>query len=189
MTTEELRAALAAAVGDTARVSTGDSERDLHAEDITFHRPHRPDVVMLDAGLQAPPGLVARVAGRTVWRRKGWAEYSEHRLDPASDPDLMWISSLSLGGLSNYWTSAVPRYAPEDFTEGGRIDERFVWPVTYDDLAPYYDIVESQMGLTSGDPLVRQYCIGANSKLASVPQTAVPFHHESPSSFEKPAAA
>ena len=46
MTTEELRAALAAAVGDTARVSTGDSERDLHAEDITFHRPHRPDVVV-----------------------------------------------------------------------------------------------------------------------------------------------
>jgi len=43
---EALRAALAEAIGDPARVSTGDSERDLHAADITFHPPHRPDVVV-----------------------------------------------------------------------------------------------------------------------------------------------
>ena len=41
-----LRDALVAAVGDATRVSDGDSERDLHAGDITFHRPHRPDVVV-----------------------------------------------------------------------------------------------------------------------------------------------
>ena len=41
-----MRAALAEAIGDPARVSTGDSERDLHAADITFHPPHRPDVVV-----------------------------------------------------------------------------------------------------------------------------------------------
>ena len=110
-------------------------------------------VTMLDAGLQAPPGLLARVAGRTIWRRKGWAEYAEHRLDAASDDDLMWVSSLSLGGLSNYWTAAVPRYAPEDFVDGARIDERFAWPVTYDDLVPYYELIESSMGLTVGDAI------------------------------------
>lgn len=110
-------------------------------------------VVMLDAGLQAPAGLLARVAGRTVWRRKGWAEYAEHRLDAASDDDVIWISSLSLGGLSNYWTAAVPRYAPEDFVDGARIDERFAWPVTYDELVPYYELVESWMGLTVGDAI------------------------------------
>ncbi len=32
--------------GDEARVSTGDSDRDLHAADMTFHAPHRPDVVV-----------------------------------------------------------------------------------------------------------------------------------------------
>ena len=46
MSGEALRAALAEAIGDPARVSTGDSERDLHAADITFHPPHRPDVVV-----------------------------------------------------------------------------------------------------------------------------------------------
>jgi D-lactate dehydrogenase (cytochrome) len=46
VTAEELRDALAVAVGDRSRVSDGDSERDLHASDITFHRPRRPDVVV-----------------------------------------------------------------------------------------------------------------------------------------------
>ena len=46
MTTATLRDALAAALGDPRRVSDGESERDLHASDITFHRPHRPDVVV-----------------------------------------------------------------------------------------------------------------------------------------------
>ena len=107
-------------------------------------------VVMLDAGLRAPGGQLVRLAGRTVWRRKGWAEYSEHRHDPPDD-DVVWVSSLSLGGLSNYWTSAIPRYAPEDFIDGARIDERFAWPVTYDELVPYYDLLEPTMGLTAGD--------------------------------------
>jgi choline dehydrogenase-like flavoprotein len=110
-------------------------------------------VVMLDAGLQAPRGMLARVSGRTLWRNKGWAQYAEHRLDPTSGDDVRWISSLSLGGLSNYWTSAVPRYAPEDFTDGGRLDERFNWPVTYDDLVQHYEFVESRMVLTAGEPI------------------------------------
>ena len=42
----ELRDALVETLGDGGRVSDGESERDLHATDITFHRPHRPDVVV-----------------------------------------------------------------------------------------------------------------------------------------------
>ena len=39
---ESLRESLAAFV----RVSGGDSDRDLHSADMTFHRPHRPDLVV-----------------------------------------------------------------------------------------------------------------------------------------------
>ncbi len=42
----DLRDALTVALGDPGRVSDGDSERELHASDISFHRPHRPDVVV-----------------------------------------------------------------------------------------------------------------------------------------------
>ncbi len=46
MSPSDLRDVLAEALGDPRRVSDGDSERDLHAGDITFHRPHRPDAVV-----------------------------------------------------------------------------------------------------------------------------------------------
>ena len=46
MIAEDLRRALVGAIGDERRVSDGASERDLHASDMTFHRPHRPDVVV-----------------------------------------------------------------------------------------------------------------------------------------------
>ena len=76
------------------------------------------DVLMLDAGLRAPAGFIVRAAGNTLLRRIGWNEYSTDRLDPTSATDVDWFSSLSLGGLSNYWTAAVPRFAPADFTDG-----------------------------------------------------------------------
>ncbi len=46
MSPDQLRVALVEALGDERRVTVGESERDLHASDITFHRPHRPDVVV-----------------------------------------------------------------------------------------------------------------------------------------------
>jgi choline dehydrogenase-like flavoprotein len=107
-------------------------------------------VTMLDAGAAAPRGFLVRAAGHTIVRRKGWAEYLQGRQDPASDPAVEWYSSLSLGGLSNYWTAAVPRLAPEDFTDGARLDERYRWPVTYEDLVPFYDDVERMLGVTTG---------------------------------------
>jgi D-lactate dehydrogenase (cytochrome) len=53
--------ALLGVVGDPARVSTGDSERDLHAEDLTYHPPHRPDVVVYALGTPEVAGIL-RVA-------------------------------------------------------------------------------------------------------------------------------
>jgi choline dehydrogenase-like flavoprotein len=112
-------------------------------------------VLLLDAGLRAPRGLIVRAAGHTIVRRKGWTEYAEGRQDPASTPDVEWYSSLSLGGLSNYWTGAVPRFAPDDFTEGGRVDERYVWPLTYDELEPYYREMEAVLVVTAGAGPIR----------------------------------
>lgn len=106
------------------------------------------DVLLLDAGLRAPRGLIVRVAGNTVfrWRQRSYVERSRHR----GGAGVMWISARSLGGLSNYWTAAVPRFAPEDFTEGAAIDERYAWPIGYDDLAPYYPVAERELVVTAG---------------------------------------
>ncbi len=110
------------------------------------------DVVLLDAGPAAPGGVVVRAAGNTVFRRMGYSHYRTDRVDERS-AGVTWVSSLSHGGLSNFWTAAVPRFAPDDFTEGGRVDERYVWPVGYDELVPYYERAERLLGVTVGDSI------------------------------------
>ena len=113
------------------------------------------DVMVLEAGDHTPGGVVVRAAGNTVYRRMAWADYQTEGLDPSSDPGVMWFASHSLGGLSNFWTAAVPRFAPEDFTEGARLDERYRWPVTYLDLEQYYTRAEEALTVTGGDPILR----------------------------------
>jgi choline dehydrogenase-like flavoprotein len=130
------------------------------------------DVVMLDAGLRAPRGVLVRAAGNTVVRRMGWTEYSTDRHDPSSHPHVDWVSSLSHGGLSNYWTGAVPRFAPDDFTDGARLDERYRWPITYDDLVPFYELAERYLVVTAGDPI------------AGVPSNVKRFHYRLPADWQ-----
>ena len=109
-------------------------------------------VTMLDAGLRRPRGLTVHAAGRTILRVVEPGFDSVNRQRSATNPNMEWRSSLSLGGLSNYWTGAVPRFSPEDFTVGGDIDERYVWPVGYDELVPYYELVEDHLCITAGEP-------------------------------------
>lgn len=98
-------------------------------------------VTMLESGSRAPSGLLVRLMGRNILRVRPNMEPRKHHLVSA-DPDTQWFHALEPGGLSNYWTGAVPRFAPEDFFEGERLHERYRWPISYEDLVPYYERVE-----------------------------------------------
>lgn len=135
------------------------------------------DVLVLDAGHHAPGGVVVRAGGNTVLRRMAWADYRADRLDPTSAPDVEWYSSLALGGLSNFWTAAVPRFAPADFTEGARRDERYRWPVGYDALVPFYEVAERHLALTAGAPI------------SGVPANVARYHHDVPADWARVATA
>ncbi len=62
----ELREALVEVLGEGARVSDGDSERDLHASDITFHRPQRPDLVVYPSSTEEVSRVLAVASERRV---------------------------------------------------------------------------------------------------------------------------
>src|SRR5215213_1592184 len=60
----------------------------------------------------------------------------------------------AVGGGSIFWSAHVPRFRPEDFriaTVDGVGED---WPVTYDDLAPFYAENERRLGtaFVPGDP-------------------------------------
>jgi choline dehydrogenase-like flavoprotein len=106
-------------------------------------------VTLLESGIEAPRGWLIRVNGRNIFRFKhyyGFESSEEHTF--TGDPESRWIYNLSPGGLSNNWTGAVPRFMPEDFYVGERLDDRYRWPVTYADLAPYYEMVEGLISIT-----------------------------------------
>lgn len=107
-------------------------------------------VIMLDAGNRAARGAIVRAAGNTLVRRMDQSLIVDDRHDASAKPPVEWYSSLSLGGLSNFWTAAVPRFAPEDFNEGAVLDERYAWPITYGELVPYYERAEDALVVTAG---------------------------------------
>jgi choline dehydrogenase-like flavoprotein len=107
-------------------------------------------VVMLESGSDFPHGLLVRSGGRNLYRRvPPLQEEAGHLV--SGDPRTQCYVKFAPGGLSNNWTGAVPRFAPEDFTEGERLHERFRWPIAYSDLVPYYERVERSLEITA-DP-------------------------------------
>jgi choline dehydrogenase-like flavoprotein len=105
-------------------------------------------VTMLESGQSFPGGLIIRAFGRNLYRK--WAPVEDrYAYVPSDDPDTEWHSSLTPGGLSNEWTGAVPRFAPEDFWDGERLHERYRWPISYADLAPYYTYAERLLGVVA----------------------------------------
>jgi D-lactate dehydrogenase (cytochrome) len=63
---EELRDALSRALNEGARVSDGESELDLHAGDISFHRPQRPDLVVYPSSTEDVSRVLALANERGV---------------------------------------------------------------------------------------------------------------------------
>lgn len=98
-------------------------------------------VTMVESGQRQPHGWLVRAAGRNIYRKRpGFT--SPRRHIASGDPNALWYHDLAPGGLSNHWTGAVPRFAPEDFWEGERLHARYRWPLTYDELVPYYEQAE-----------------------------------------------
>lgn len=102
-------------------------------------------VTVLESGERFPGGLLVRAFGRTVARRR--PSYTQPIPYRSGNGATEWFSDLVPGGLSVHWTGAVPRFSPEDFSEGERLDERYRWPIGYDDLVPYYEAMERLIGV------------------------------------------
>ncbi len=58
-----------------------------------------------------------------------------------------WWRQRMMGGRTNHWGRVSLRNGPHDFKPYTRLGVGFDWPITYDDLAPYYDKVEMLVGI------------------------------------------
>ena len=78
----------------------------------------------------------------------GWWEIDEEPYTTAQGTQFRWFRSRILGGRTNHYGRISLRFADYDFKpsllgDGIGAD----WPVTYDDIAPYYDKAERFIGV------------------------------------------
>ncbi len=79
----------------------------------------------------------------------GWQVPGEPYTSASSDPaeQFWWWRARMLGGRTNHWARHALRNGPYDFKPRSRDGLGFDWPMTYEDLAPYYDKVEMLIGV------------------------------------------
>jgi choline dehydrogenase-like flavoprotein len=65
----------------------------------------------------------------------------------APGSDWMWWRTRALGGRTNHWGRISLRMGPYDFKPYSRDGKGFDWPISYEDLAPYYDKTEELIGV------------------------------------------
>jgi choline dehydrogenase-like flavoprotein len=129
------------------------------------------NVVMLEAG---PPVVPERDYKEHVWpydlphrgggiggkHREGIESVNHEFLAPngfwtmegepyttAPGSTFYWFRSRVVGGRTNHWGRIALRFAAVDFkprSQDGMGDD---WPISYDDVTPYYDKVESYIGV------------------------------------------
>ncbi len=72
-----------------------------------------------------------------------------------------WWRSRMVGGRTNHWGRHVPRFGPYDFKPYSRDGLGMDWPISYEDVAPWYDRTERLIGVS-----------GANSGLENHPDSS-----------------
>ena len=76
----------------------------------------------------------------------GW-EVPGEPYTKAEGSDFIWWRSRMLGGRTNHWARNSFRMGPYDFKPHTRDGLGYDWPISYEDLAPWYDKTEKLVGV------------------------------------------
>ena len=121
-------------------------------------------VVMLEAGgewyasknaqMMLPAYASPRRGGATRLRPFGEFDACDGGWDIEGEPYTVaggsrfrWWRARMLGGRTNHWGRISLRFGPDDFKGKSRDGLGDDWPISYDDVAPYYDRVDRLVGI------------------------------------------
>ena len=78
-----------------------------------------------------------------------FADDKEHPISYPENRPFKWVRSYQLGGRSVTWGRQSLRWGPKDFQANAKDGHGVPWPINYEDLAPWYDHVESFVGISA----------------------------------------
>jgi quinoprotein glucose dehydrogenase len=112
------------------------------------------DIVMVEAG-----GRTTSARDR-IGKRRRFIDYGEN---PWTDDHIrdqtgegLFYRSMVVGGCAMHWDGACPRFSPEDFRQRSAYGVGTDWPLSYEDLEPYYQDFEERVGV-AGEPGPPEY--------------------------------
>src|SRR5688572_14395734 len=76
----------------------------------------------------------------------GW-ELEGEPFTMAEGTDFMWWRARMVGGRTNHWGRISLRFGPDDFKARSRDGLGDDWPISYQDVAPYYDRIDKLIGI------------------------------------------
>ncbi len=76
-----------------------------------------------------------------------WVKDSEHPYTTPEGKPFAWIRGYHLGGRSIMWGRQSYRLSPQDFEANAKDGHGCDWPIRYEDLAPWYDHIETFIGV------------------------------------------
>lgn len=124
-----------------------DPAKDFYTHKFPYEWPYRGD---------GKPGEYGKLPQGMEWKIKEWTDhlYTIPEEDPyalAPGAKFTWTRLRAVGGRTNLWGRGCDRFGPLDFKakslqDGWGED----WPIAYEDVAPYYERVESLIGVAGG---------------------------------------
>jgi choline dehydrogenase-like flavoprotein len=85
----------------------------------------------------------------------GGAQLEGEPYTVAPGSDFSWFRSRILGGRTNHYGRVTLRFADYDFKPRSRDGLGWDWPISYEDLAPYYDKAERFIGVVGTAERIR----------------------------------
>jgi choline dehydrogenase-like flavoprotein len=128
------------------------------------------DVLVLESGPEAAPDsgggiglfpMIGRLLHYAAGKRRMqsfhpayWGLNPNHFIDDRTEPfttppdrPFNWIRSRQLGGRTLLWGGVMLRMSDHELKAGSRQGFGLDWPLSYTDLAPWYDRVERSLGV------------------------------------------
>jgi choline dehydrogenase-like flavoprotein len=139
----------------------------LHSSDETHF-----DVVVVGSGFgslffleryfaRRPGSKVLILERGGYWSHEWQLEHMQNSPIPAEatfrglEGQKPWKFTIGLGGGLNCWYATTPRLHPHDFQLRSRYGVGRDWPVSYDELEPYYTAAERRMSISGGEQMAR----------------------------------
>ncbi len=117
-------------------------------------------VILLEAGLEVPPSKFRSHCWPYDLQFRGYRGEKQELFYPPDLKNSFRSESLAgvsvdrirvLGGRTLHWNAVVLRYAASDFRERTLNGIEEDWPISYQELAPYYERIERMIGVCGED--------------------------------------